>query len=233
MFIGSLQELTLTDFPDKVACIVFLVNCNFKCKFCYNKDLTAYKFFKKSKRKLLSEQDFFKFLDSKKKMLDGVVITGGEPTVSPGLYDFVKKIKSKGFAVKLDTNGTRPEILKKFLDENIVDYVAMDIKAPDKEKYSEITQVNVAFEKIKESINLLSTNSIPHEFRTTLYPKLTDTDLRKISLLIPKQKWFLQQFEPTNAYDSKSRKLKRMNEVRVKNLVKEFSSSVDVVLRGD
>lgn len=115
VFIGGLQELTLTDFPDKVACIVFLVNCNFKCKFCYNKELTSTSFFKKSKRKLIPDNDFFLFLDSKKKMLDGVVITGGEPTLSPGLVEFVKKIKQKGFLVKLDTNGSNPVVLEKLL----------------------------------------------------------------------------------------------------------------------
>lgn len=231
MFIGGLQELTLTDFPDKVACIVFLVNCNFKCKFCYNKELTSTIFFKKSKRKLIPESDFFSFLDSKKKMLDGVVITGGEPTLSPGLIDFIKKIKQKGFLVKLDTNGTNPRILEKLLKENLVDYVAMDFKSPEK-KYNSITQSSIPFSKIKESIFILKNSSTPHEFRTTLYPKLTLTDLKEMSELIIGEKWFLQQFIGKNVLDKKSRSLRPFNSKKLETILKELNKITKVSIRG-
>lgn len=231
MFIGGLQELTLTDFPDKVACIVFLVNCNFKCKFCYNKELTSTIFFKKSKRKLIPENEFFSFLDSKKKMLDGVVITGGEPTLSPGLIDFVKKIKQKGFLVKLDTNGSNPKILEKVLKETIVDYVAMDLKSPES-KYKEITQSNIFFSKIKESIDLLKNSSVPHEFRTTLYPKLTIEDLKEMSGLMIGEKWFLQQFIGKNVLDKKSRTLSPFNNKKSELILKELNKITKVSIRG-
>ncbi|MFA5125651.1 MAG: anaerobic ribonucleoside-triphosphate reductase activating protein [archaeon] len=230
MFIGALQKTTLVDFPGKVACIVFLVNCNFKCKFCYNKELTSYRFFKKSKRELVDEKDFFSFLESKKKMLDGVVITGGEPTVSPGVHNFVKKIKSFGFAVKLDTNGTNPQVLKKLMGENLLDYVAMDVKAPFA-RYHEITQSKIPVENISESISLLRASSVPHEFRTTLYPQLTVKDLHEIAHLIPKEKWFLQDFQPKNALDVKSRKLKPMKYSEIKDFINEIKDNVKVVLR--
>jgi len=230
MFIGALQKTTLVDFPGKVACIVFLVNCNFKCKFCYNKELTSHKFFKKGKRELVDEKDFFAFLESKKKMLDGVVITGGEPTVSPGLHNFIKKIKSLGFAVKLDTNGTNPLVLKKLMGENLLDYIAMDVKAPFA-RYHEITQSKIPVENISESISLLRASSVPHEFRTTLYPQLTVKDLHEIAHLIPKEKWFLQDFQSKNALDVKSRKLKPMKYSEVKDFISEIKDNVKVVLR--
>jgi pyruvate formate lyase activating enzyme len=232
MFIGALQKTTLTDFPSKVACIVFLVNCNFKCKFCYNKELTSFKFFKKSKRELVEEKDFFAFLESKKKMLDGVVITGGEPSVSPGLFNFIKKIKSKGFAVKLDTNGTNPQILKKLISENLLDYVAMDLKAPPS-RYAEITQSKVPFENIAESIELLRVSNVPHEFRTTLYPKLSFSDLIEMSHFLKGEKWLLQSFEPKQALDVLSRKLKPLKPSEVKKFISEVRDIVDVKLRGD
>ena len=230
MFIGSLQKTTLTDFPKKVACIVFLVNCNFKCKYCYNKELTSHRFFKKSKRELVEEKDFFNYIESKKKMLDGVVITGGEPTVSPGLHDFIKKIKSKGLAVKLDTNGTNPQVIKKLLSENLLDYIAMDFKAPAS-LYDEITQSKVPFEKIIESVELVRVSGIPHEFRTTLYPKLSKENLKEISHYLKGEKWLLQQFQPRQALDLKSRKLKPMKLKEIKEFIAETKDSVNVELR--
>jgi len=232
MFIGALQKTTLADFPGKVACIVFLVNCNFKCKFCYNKELTAYKYFKKSKRELVEEKDFFAFLENKRKMLDGVVITGGEPTMSPGLHGFIKKIKAMGFLVKLDTNGTNPHTVKKLLSENLLDYIAMDIKAPPA-KYFEITQSKIPFEKILESIDLLRASGVPHEFRTTLYPKLTSFDLIEISHFIPKEKWYLQHFQPKQALDTKSRKLKPMQNEEIKRAMEVIKEKVNVSVRGE
>jgi len=231
VFIGSLQKTTLTDFPGLVACIAFLVNCNFRCKFCYNKELLSHTYFKKSKRELLQESDFFAFLEKNKKMLDGVVITGGEPTLSPGLIPFIKKIKSFGFKVKLDTNGSRPEILKKLLMDGLLDYVAMDLKAP-LSKYYSITQVNTPSVKLLESISLLSSSKIPHEFRTTLFPKLTKDDLFEMARLIPNEVWFLQIFQPKKALDVKSRSLKPLKLSEVKSVVKEIGSAVNVSIRG-
>ncbi len=232
MFIGSLQKTTLTDFPGNVACIVFLVNCNFKCKFCYNKELTSFKYFKKSKRELIEEKDFFAFLESKKKMLDGVVITGGEPTVSPGLYNFIKKIKALGFKVKLDTNGTNPNILRTLFAEKLVDYVAMDFKAPVG-KFHEITQSSIPFETILDSVSLLKASGVPHEFRTTLYPKLTKEDLIEISHFIQNEKWFWQLFLAKTALDPKSRKLKSMKLSELKKIAEIIKPNVDVIIRGE
>ncbi len=231
VFIGGLQELTLTDFPDKVACIVFLVNCNFKCKFCYNKELTSNAFFKKSKRKLISQEDFFSFLESKKKMLDGVVITGGEPTLSPGLIDFINEIKQKGFLVKLDTNGSNPEVLKKLIENNLLDYVAMDLKATEN-KYEQITQSNVSFSNILASVNILKNSKVLHEFRTTLYPKLTLEDLKEMAQILKGEKWFLQQFIGKKVIDAKSRKLKPLSKKKLDFVLGELNKITSVSLRG-
>lgn len=231
MFIGALQKTTLTDFPGKVACIAFLVNCNFRCKFCYNKELLSHQNFKKSKRELVEEKDFFEFLDKNRKMLDGVVITGGEPTMTPGLIPFIRKIKSLGFKVKLDTNGTDPKTLNSLLKDSLLDYIAMDVKAP-LEKYSLITQKRVDPKVILESISILTSSAIPHEFRTTLYPKLTKEDLLEMSLLIPDEVWYLQPFQPKKALDSKSRRLKPMKLSQIKSAINELGTTVKVSIRG-
>jgi pyruvate formate lyase activating enzyme len=230
MFIGGLEKTTLADFPNKVACIVFLVNCNFKCPYCYNKELTSYKFFKKSKRKLIPEEEFFDFLKQNKKMLDGVVITGGEPTCTPQITDFVKKIKRRGFAVKFDSNGSEPEILRYLIDKKLIDYIAMDIKAP-LGKYKKITRSKIAQKTIRESIALISSSKIPHEFRTTLYPKLTVADFEKMASYIPNEKWFLQEMDPKNAYEGSVKRTKPMKNEKIEKILEATKEIAKVELR--
>jgi pyruvate formate lyase activating enzyme len=230
MFIGGLEKTTLTDFPGKVACIVFLVNCNFKCPYCYNKELTSFKFFKKSNRKLIPEEEFFLFLEKKKKLLDGVVITGGEPTCSPGLISFIKKIRSLDFSIKFDSNGSNPNLLKEIIDKNLVEYVAMDLKAPLK-KYKLITRSNVSQKAIKQSIELLINSKIPHEFRTTLYPKLSVKDFEEMATLIPKQKWLLQEMDPKNAFEFNVRKLKPMRRKKIDEIILAVKNISNIELR--
>jgi len=230
MFIGGLEKTTLTDFPGKVACIVFLVNCNFKCPYCYNKELTAYKFFKKSKRKLIPEEEFFDFLAKNKKMLDGVVITGGEPTCSPGLVDFVIKIKKMGFDIKFDSNGSNPIVLKELIEKKLIDYIAMDIKAP-LSKYKLIARTSVPKKNIRESIEIIRSSNIPHEFRTTLYPKLTVEDFKEMAELIPGEKWFLQDMDPSHAYEGSVKRMKPIKKILIDEIIKATKDTVQVKLR--
>jgi pyruvate formate lyase activating enzyme len=230
LFIGGLQELTLTDFPKKVACIVFLVNCNFKCKFCYNKELTSFKLFKKSERHLIPAEEFFSFLESKKDILDGVVVTGGEPTVCVGIEEFLRKIKSMGFLVKLDTNGSNPHIIKKLFSEKLVDYVAMDVKTTPK-KYKSLTHSTISPTKILESIELVKSSNIPFEFRTTLQPKIKVSDFKEMAQLIEHSPWFLQHFQASQAMDASYRKLKPLTKEQTNALLDSVKGIASPKLR--
>lgn len=171
MLIGGFQKLTLIDYPGKVATTVFTVGCNFRCPFCHNPDLVI------PERELVKqfrpvEKEFFAFLGKRKGKLDGVCVTGGEPTLYPDLPAFIRRVKKMGFLVKLDSNGTNPEMLRELFREQLVDFVAMDIKNR-KEKYAETTGTeSVDMEKIHESVKLIMESGIPYEFRTTVVPGL-------------------------------------------------------------
>lgn len=142
--LAGLQKTTFIDYPEKIACIVFTQGCNFRCGYCHNPELFE------NKEPVLSVPAFFEFLNKRKGKLDGVVITGGEPTLhNKDLIEFIKKVKSLGFLVKLDTNGTHPDVLQELLNENLLDYIAMDIKAP-LAKYKEITRVDIDTDIIKK-----------------------------------------------------------------------------------
>ena len=193
MLLGGLQKTTLIDFPGKIASLIFTAGCNFRCPFCHNPELVKPELIKGLD--LIKEKDFFDFLDERKKLIDGVSITGGEPTLHDDLINFIEKIKEKGLLVKLDTNGTRPEVLEKLIDKNLLDYVAMDIKAP-LNKYEKVVGVKVDLEKIKKSINLIMKNLADYEFRTTIIPNLlSEEDIIDLAKEIKGAKrFYLQQF---------------------------------------
>ena len=176
--IGGIQRTSLLDFPDKISAIVFTQGCNFNCGYCHNPDLLN------SKKDIYSTDVFFEFLDKRKGKLDGVVITGGEATLQPDLITFIKEIKARGFLVKLDTNGYRPDILKYLLHNELIDYCAMDIKnAPGKyNKTVGLSSCNLSL--IQESVSFLlsMTGSFPYEFRTTIVRELhSEDDMHVIS----------------------------------------------------
>jgi len=164
MQIAGLQKMTLLDYPGKVACTVFLGGCNFRCPFCHNPDLV----FSSNQEESISEQDFLAFLSQRKGFLDGVCITGGEPMLEKDLVPFIQRIRTMGYLVKLDTNGSFPDRLQYLLDSGLVDYVAMDIKN-SKARYGEtigIAGYDTAM--VEQSVSLLMEGSVPYEFRTTL-----------------------------------------------------------------
>ena len=196
--IGGVQKTTLIDFPGKVAAIVFTQGCNFRCGYCHNPSLLI----NKSELNNYTEEDFFSFLQTRTGKLDGVVITGGEPTLQSGLYDFIKKIKQMGFAVKLDTNGTNPDVIEKLLNNNLLDYIAMDIKAP-LEKYENIVCRNIKQENILRSIHLIIKSKIDNEFRTTVIKsQLSPDDFEKIGQMINGAKrYYMQKFVPSEILD--------------------------------
>lgn len=188
--IGGLKKTSLLDYPEKISAIVFTQGCNFRCGYCHNPGLL-----KNSENGSLSIESFFEFLKTRQGKLDGVVITGGEPTLQPDLKPFIQRVKELGFFVKLDTNGCNPDIIEDLINKKIVDYIAMDIKAP-LEKYSNITNVNIDLDKIKQSIYLIMKSGIDYEFRTTVVKsQLTLDDFDKIALLINgAKKYYLQKF---------------------------------------
>lgn len=190
--IAGLKKTSLLDYPDKVSAIVFTQGCNFRCGYCHNPDLLEVN----SKKDICSTDVFFEFLKKRKGILDGVVITGGEPTLQKDLIPFIKAVKKQGYLVKLDTNGSNPHVLEKLLNLHLIDYVAMDIKAP-LSKYKEVVCVNVDTSKIQKSINQLFNSDIDFEFRTTVMKsQLGYEDFRKIGELIKNApRYYLQKFE--------------------------------------
>ena len=168
MQIHGLNKTTLLDYPEHVACTVFCGHCNFRCPFCQNADLVL----APTSQPCISEEDFFSFLSKRKGMLEGVCITGGEPTLHKDLPDFIARIKEQGLLVKLDTNGYHPEILKKLMEENLIDYVAMDLKS-SKEGYALSAGLqNFDLKAIEDSVALLMSGNLAYEFRTTVVKEL-------------------------------------------------------------
>lgn len=214
MLIGGLQKFSLLDYPEKISAIVFTQGCNFRCQFCYNpmlvwpikagKSKYALDFIRESGQIIeqqkvhpkIKEDDFFVFLKSRAGKLDAVVITGGEPCLQKDLSEFMAKIKKSGFFIKLDTNGSYPEKLANLLKEKLIDYIAMDLKAP-REKYELVTGAEVEFDLVEKSAKIIMKSGLPYEFRTTITPGLLNKDdIGEMGKIIKgAQKWYLQGFK--------------------------------------
>jgi pyruvate formate lyase activating enzyme len=167
MIIAGLEKFTLLDYPEKIACTIFLFGCNFRCGYCHNPELVLFK-----PKYIFSEEEVLSFLDKRRGQLEAVCFTGGEPLLTLK-KEFVRKIKELGYLIKIDTNGSNPERLKEFLDENLVDFIAMDLKSSDK-KYLEVVNIGVNFDKISKSIEIIVSSKIDYEFRTTVLKKYHD-----------------------------------------------------------
>ena len=226
MEIGGLQKTTLIDFPGRLAATVFLLNCNFRCPFCYSSELVLPERIKSQPRIL--EEEFFSFLKGKKGLLEGVVVCGGEPTCSKDLPEFLSKIKKLGFLIKLDTNGSNPKILKRLIDEKLVDYVAMDIKAP-REKYEKVIGVKVNIKDIEESVKLLKEGKVDYEFRTTVVPSLhSKEDILEIAKwLSPAKNYYLQNFRPEKTINPDFERIKPYPREFLLEIEKEASPYFD------
>jgi pyruvate formate lyase activating enzyme len=192
MIIGGLQKTSLIDFPGKVSCVCFVSGCNFRCPYCHNPDLVH-----PPGNAFLDESGFLAFIRERRGFLDGVVISGGEPTLQNDLPAFVSLVKREGYAVKLDTNGSHPRILRELMGKKLLDYVAMDIKT-DPSLYPKFMQREIDPDCIRSSIQLIMTSGIPYEFRTTCVRPIVDArTVETIAQLI--QGCFLyvlQQFSP-------------------------------------
>ena len=181
----------MVDYPGVIACTVFFSGCNLRCGFCQNPDIVN----DSEDLKEFSEGEIIEFLKKRANVLDGVCLTGGEPSLYPRLKEFIIDIKSLGDRIKLDTNGLQPKVLKDLYKEGIIDYVAMDIKS-SKEKYSEASGIKVDLKKIDESVKIIMNGHIPYEFRSTVVPEFFgEDDINSIgSWLKGAKKFALQQF---------------------------------------
>ncbi len=223
MEFGGLEKFTLIDYPGKIACMVYTIGCNFRCPYCHNPELVD-----ETVEEKIKEEDVLKFLDQRKGQLDGVVITGGEPTMhGEKLFNFIKKVKEKGFLIKLDSNGTDPEFLKKVIDEKLVDYIAMDMKSP-LSKYSRTVSRPVDIGAIEESIKLLMSSPVDYEFRTTVIKVLlSPEDILEIGNEIKGAKnYYLQKFIPTKILNPQFLKKTTYSDEEFKSFVNKLKQYV-------
>jgi pyruvate formate lyase activating enzyme len=198
----SLYRVSLLDYPGKVSAIAFVGGCNFRCGFCYNRDLVL----NPQGLPSIPGEEVLGYLDANRDWLDGLVLTGGEPTLHPELPSFLEKVKRLGFSVKLDTNGSNPKMLAELIEKHLVDYVAMDVKAPlVEEKYQAVigTQANGMLKEVEKSIELLrNSNGIDYEFRTTVVPGLTSKE--DIALIAERisgaKRFYMQQFKADGSH---------------------------------
>lgn len=221
MLFGGLQKTTLVDYPGKVAATVFTVGCNFRCPYCHNPELVLPELIKKQPK--ITEKEILDFLKERQKLLEGLCITGGEPAIQPDLIDFVKKVKDLGFLIKIDTNGSCPDVLDNLIKGKLIDYVAMDIKAP-KEKYEIFSEDEDIIEKVDKSIELLKQDKIDYEFRTTLVSGILDEQdiLAIVDWIKFASNYYLQRFHKGKVLDEKLQNAKPWSEQMMKQLLKKI-----------
>lgn len=218
MKIGGFQKTSLLDYPDKISCIVWTMGCNFRCPFCYNKDLVE------GKLQNIPEKEIISFLKNRKGLIDAVVFTGGEPLIQKDITSFLEKIKKLGFLVKVDTNGTKPEKIQELLDKKLVDYIAMDVKAP-KKKYNNLSGVKTDIKNLEKSIKIIKEKAPDYEFRTTTVPGLLKKeDLVEIGRwLKTSKKYFLQQFKnDVSVFSPKLEKVKLYSDDELEDILQNI-----------
>jgi pyruvate formate lyase activating enzyme len=180
MRIGGIQKNSLIDYPQKISCVVFASGCNFDCPYCHNPDMAR----PSADVPLMDVEEILSFLNKRKSFLDGVVVSGGEPTCQKETVDFCRRVKSMGYPVKLDTNGSSPHVIQELINRQLVDYVAMDVKT-DPDRYAPVITKTIDPDVIRSSIRIILNSGIAHEFRTTcVKPVVDETVIRAISRLI-------------------------------------------------
>ncbi|WP_019176131.1 anaerobic ribonucleoside-triphosphate reductase activating protein [Methanomassiliicoccus luminyensis] len=225
-------KTSLLDWDGHVVSSVYLPGCNFRCPYCHNPDVVL-------RSETFDEVPFSEveeYVRSNKDFLDGVVVTGGEPTLHKDLPDLLRRIKDLGVKVKLDTNGSNPGMLGDLIEAGLVDYVAMDLKGPLNEKYADVVGVDVKLDDIKRSIELLETSGVDHEYRTTVVPVLlTPGDIESMAAYIGgTKKYALQQFRPGHTLDPSMSMVKPYPQGTMLGIAETAKRYVrKVVLRGD
>ena len=230
MNIGGFQKVDLVNFPGIMAATGFTMGCDCRCPYCHNPTLVE------SLEPLVLEEKVFSYLSERRGLLEGVVVSGGEPCLQKDLPDFLSALKKIGLKVKLDTNGSYPRMLSELITDGLVDYVAMDIKAPLNDKYDDLTGISAPLDDIKRSIEILEASGIEHEYRTTLSPILLNAaDIEAIAAYIGgAQKYALQQFRPQRTLDPHLESAEPMSKAQVKAIAENAKRYVrKVVVRGD
>jgi pyruvate formate lyase activating enzyme len=229
-FAGFIKT-TLLDWDGKVACTVYLPGCNFRCPFCHNRELVLHP----EDNMLIEEETVLDFVDENTDFLDGVVISGGEPTLHPELHRFIKELRSRGMLIKLDTNGSRPEVLEDLLGANMLEYVAMDIKSSLDQRYAMAAGAEVVLDDLQRSIRMIIDSGVDHEFRTTVVPHLVrEEDILSIAEAVQGARRFcLQQFRPKITLDENLSVLDPYPESKILEMARQVKPWVrQVQIRG-
>ncbi len=225
-------KTSLLDWDGHVVASIYLPGCNLRCPFCHNPDMVLDPgSFEEVPFSMIED-----YIRSNAEFLDGVAVTGGEPTIHADLPQLLERLKALGMKVKLDTNGTNPDMLRDLIDAGLVDYVAMDLKAPLNEKYEELAGAKVSLEDIKRSIQLLETSDVEHEFRTTVVPiLLTEADVEAMAAYVGGTRRFaIQQFRPSNTLDPHLKAAKPYSRAAIKGMAETAGQYVrKVIIRGD
>ena len=229
MKIAGLQKNSMIDYPGNLSAVVFTQGCNMNCGYCHNRCLIG----ANSKNEIIEQQAVVAFLEKRRGLLDSVVVSGGEPTLQKDLPEFLEMVKGMGYKTKLDTNGTNPECLRLLIKNNLLDYVAMDIKAPLC-KYRKVCCSQVDTQSLSESINILKEDMVKYEFRTTYTPELCEEDLIDISETIRgAQRYVLQQYREVDSNEGKYTGYVEKRNI-LKSITQELIKSVDALqFRGD
>lgn len=230
MRFSGIQKLTLLDFPDHTACILFTPGCNFRCGFCHNPEFVLPEKIREIAPSFIEEAPVLNFLRARQGFLEGVVISGGEPTIWPALPQFIRVVKQLGFLVKLDTNGNNPTMLESLLKEELLDYVALDVKMT-LSGYAKLVGKGALEKNIQKSINLLKRGKVPYEFRTTLIREIhTPTVLQEMrSLMRGAARLYLQTFRPEVTLHPKFRTYHPFSGEETQKLVDFFQAVIPEV----
>ncbi|MGE4554670.1 MAG: anaerobic ribonucleoside-triphosphate reductase activating protein [Candidatus Paceibacterota bacterium] len=227
MFFGGIQKVSLIDYPSKVATTLFTIGCNFLCPYCQNPELVLKDLIKKHLR--ISEKEVLEFLKERRGLIEGICITGGEPLIHfLDLKNFLKKVRKIKYSIKLDSNGSFPERLEELIKEGLVDYVALDVKAP-KEKYFLVSSIKDVWKKIEKSIKILKESKLDYEFRTTLAPFLQKEDILKIVEWIkPAKAYYLQRFQSKKVLDKNLLNTEGIKEEEIKEIIEKIKPFFEI-----
>ena len=217
----------MIDYPGEICAIVFTQGCNFRCPYCHNPELVNPELYGEN----LQEETIFSFLAMRRGKIDAVTITGGEPTIQHDLIEFVKRVRKTGYSIKIDTNGSNPEVIEKLISMKLLDYIAMDIKSPA-DKFKMITKSHISYDKITQTTELIMKSGIPYEFRTTVLKKLLDeNDILNIANSIRNAKlYILQQFIPSKVLDRGLMQYESYSREELESLSKKITQSVSNIL---